>query len=173
MSARNIPNQHNLQLNVIDSHGEFSVGDIHVQPYPVPHDAREPMQCVFSDGNHKLGVLTDVGQSTPHIAERLSGCKALVLECNHDAGMLQTGPYSWALKKRVGGNLGHLENSDSASLLESLDNSMLQHIIAAHLSSKNNSPKLVKSALAQVLACDEDWIGIADQLLGFEWRDIK
>jgi phosphoribosyl 1,2-cyclic phosphodiesterase len=173
MSGRNIPNQHNLQINVVDSHSEFSVGDIHVQPYPVPHDAREPMQCVFSDGNHKLGVLTDVGKTTPHIAERLSGCKALVLECNHDASMLQTGPYSWALKKRVGGYLGHLENNDSASLLARLDNSRLQHIIAAHLSSKNNTPKLVKSVLAKALSCEEDWIGIADQFLGFEWRDVK
>ncbi|MEQ1766256.1 MAG: MBL fold metallo-hydrolase, partial [Methylotenera sp.] len=91
MSARYIPLQHNLQLNVVDSHTEFSVGDILVQPYPVPHDAREPMQCIFSDGSRKLGVLTDVGRTTPHIEDRLSGCQALVLECNHDAGMLQTG----------------------------------------------------------------------------------
>ena len=172
MSTRYIPAQHNLQLNVVDSHSEFSVGDIHVQPYPVPHDAREPMQCVFSDGNHKLGVLTDVGRTTPHIAEHLSACKALVLECNHDASMLQTGPYSWALKKRVGGELGHLENQDSANLLAKLDNSQLQHILAAHLSAKNNTPELARSSLASVLGCENDWVGIADQMLGFDWREI-
>jgi phosphoribosyl 1,2-cyclic phosphodiesterase len=172
MSSRYIPTQHDLQLNVVDSHSEFSVGDIHVQPYPVPHDAREPMQCVFSDGNHKLGVLTDVGRTTPHIVERLSGCRALVLECNHDASMLQTGPYSWALKKRVGGDLGHLENLDSANLLSKLDNSQLQHILAAHLSAKNNTPALAKASLAKVLGCDDDWVGIADQMQGFDWRVI-
>ena len=67
MVTRYMPSQHDLQLNVIDSHQIFSIDDIQVQPYPVPHDAREPMQCVFSDGNHRLGVLTDVGRSTPHI----------------------------------------------------------------------------------------------------------
>lgn len=173
MSARYIPSQHSLQLNVIDSHRDFSIDDIQVQPYPVPHDAREPIQCIFSDGNHKLGVLTDVGRSTPHIEEQLSGCRAIVLECNHDASMLQTGPYSWTLKKRVGGDLGHLENLDSAKLLAKLDNSQLQHILAAHLSAKNNTPKLAKSALAKVLGCDDEWIGIADQLLGFDWREMS
>ncbi len=172
MSTRYIPSQHNIQLNVVDSHSEFFIGDLHVQPYPVPHDAREPMQCVFSDGKHKLGVLTDVGRTTPHIAEKLSGCEALVLECNHDASMLQTGPYSWALKKRVGGDLGHLENLDSANLLSMLDNSKLQHILAAHLSAKNNTPALAKAGLARALNCESDWIGIADQLQGFDWRMI-
>ena len=173
MVTRYLPNQHDLQINVIDSHRAFDVADIQVQPYPVPHDAREPIQCVFSDGNHKLGVLTDVGRTTPHIEENLSACNALVLECNHDSSMLQAGPYSWALKKCVGGDLGHLENLASANLLSKLDNSQLQHIVAAHLSAKNNTPELAKTALAKVLGCENDWIGIADQLLGFDWRMIS
>jgi phosphoribosyl 1,2-cyclic phosphodiesterase len=173
MVTRYFPNQHNLQLNVVDSHSAFNVGDIEVQPFPVPHDAREPIQCLFSDGQYKLGVLTDVGRSTPHIEERLSKCDALVLECNHDASMLQSGPYAWSLKKRVGGDLGHLENLDSANLLSKLDNSKLQHIVAAHLSATNNTPQLAKSALHRVLGCELDWIGIADQVLGFDWRALN
>ncbi|MSP86431.1 MAG: MBL fold metallo-hydrolase [Methylotenera sp.] len=173
MVGRYMPNQHDIQFNVIDSHSAFTIHDIQVQPYPVPHDAREPIQCVFSDGNHSLGVLTDVGRSTPYIEEQLSGCKALVLECNHDASMLQAGPYSWALKQRVGGDLGHLENSASAKILSKLDNSQLQHIVAAHLSVKNNTPTLAKTALARVLGCDADWVGIADQAVGFDWRVIS
>lgn len=172
MVTRYFPNQHALQLHVVDSHTVFSVQDIEIQPYPVPHDAREPIQCVFADGNHLLGVLTDVGRSTPHIENKLSGCSALVLECNHDAAMLQGGPYTWSLKKRVGGDLGHLENNDSANLLSRLDNSKLQHLVAAHLSAKNNTPLLAKTALASVLGCDPGWIGIADQLQGFDWRAI-
>ncbi len=172
MVTRYFPNQHDLQLHVVDSHTAFAIADIEVQPYPVPHDAREPIQCVFSDGNSTLGVLTDVGRSTPHIEDKLSGCNALVLECNHDASMLQSGPYSWALKKRVGGDLGHLENSDSANLLSKLDNSKLQHMVAAHLSAKNNTPLLAKSALAKALGCEMDWIGVADQLQGFDWRSL-
>jgi phosphoribosyl 1,2-cyclic phosphodiesterase len=172
MSARYIPEEHDLQLNVVDSHYTFAVGDIQVQPYPVPHDAREPMQCTFSDGNLKLGVLTDVGRITTHIEEQLNGCEALVLECNHDTNMLQTGPYSGSLKKRVGGDLGHLENNVSANLLGKLNNSQLQHIVAAHLSAKNNTPILAKTALAKALSWESDAIGVADQLHGFPWRKI-
>lgn len=172
MAERYFPNQHNLQLNVIDSHSAIAIADVQLQPYPVPHDAREPVQFTFSDGGLVLGVLTDVGRSTAHIERSLSGCHALVLECNHDADMLKNGPYSWSLKSRVGGDLGHLENSDSAKLLSKLDNSKLQHIIAAHLSAKNNTPLLAKSALAKVLGCELDWIGVAEQLSGLEWRTI-
>jgi len=172
MVTRYMPNQHDLQLNIMDSHTAVAIADIEVQPYPVPHDAREPIQCVFVDGNLKLGVLTDVGRGTPHIEDKLSGCNALMLECNHDANMLQNGPYGWPLKKRVGGDLGHLENLDSANLLSKLDNSKLQHIVAAHLSAKNNTPLLAKSALAKVLGCEMDWIGVADQLQGFDWREV-
>lgn len=172
MVSRYMPNQHHLQLNIIDSHCAFAVDDVEVHPYPVPHDAREPIQCLFSDGNLKLGVLTDVGRSTPHIEEKLSDCHALVLECNHDANMLKTGPYSWPLKQRVGGELGHLENSDAALLLSKLNHQQLQHVVAAHLSAKNNTPQLARSALAKVLGCEDDFIGIADQTLGFDWRTI-
>jgi len=172
MVPRYFPSQHALQLHVVDSHTAFTILDVEVQPYPVPHDAREPVQYVFSDGSRRLGVLTDVGRITPHIEDRLSGCHALVLECNHDAAMLQNGPYSWPLKKRVGGDLGHLENADSAELLSKLDNSRLQHIVAAHLSAKNNTPQLAKTALANVLGCAPDWVGVADQSQGFDWRSI-
>jgi len=172
MAARYLPSQHDLELNVVDSHCAFSIADINIQPFPVPHDAREPIQCTFSDGDNTLGVLTDVGRITPYIEEKLSGCKALVLECNHDARLLQAGPYSWTLKQRVGGDLGHLENSISAELLAKLDNRQLQHILAAHLSAKNNTPELAKSALAKALDCEVDWIGVADQSQGFDWRAI-
>jgi phosphoribosyl 1,2-cyclic phosphodiesterase len=173
MAARYMPTQHALQLNVVDSHQFFSIGDLEVQPFPVPHDAREPMQCVFSNGSQRLGVLTDVGRTTAHIEAVLTQCHALVLECNHDAQMLQTGPYTHTLKKRVGGDLGHLENQMSATLLSKLDNTKLQHIVAAHLSAKNNTPDLVKSALAAVLSCSLDWIAIAEQVEGLDWRTLS
>ncbi len=169
MATRYMPKSP-IQIEIVDSHTAFAIDDIHITPFPVPHDAREPTQFVFSDGQHKLGVLTDVGATTPHIQQMLSGCDALVLECNHDLSMLETGPYSYALKKRVGGNLGHLDNQSAASLLAELDNSKLKHIIAAHLSAKNNTQALAKSALSQVLNCEADWIGVATQSAGFDWR---
>jgi phosphoribosyl 1,2-cyclic phosphodiesterase len=171
MCSRYMPNRP-MQLNIMDSHTAFTIGDMEIHPFPVPHDAREPTQFVVSDGQHKLGVLTDTGETTPHIKQMLSGCDALVLECNHDLSMLDNGPYSYALKKRVGGHLGHLDNDSAANLLAGLDNSKLKHIIAAHLSVKNNTQALAKRALSQVLSCDASWIGVATQTMGFDWRSL-
>lgn len=158
---------------LIDGHSAFPVGDIQVQPFPVPHDAREPVQYVFGNGSKRLGVLTDTGCSTPHIEAILSGCDAMVLECNHDAEMLRNGPYPPMLKHRVAGRFGHLDNNAAASLLARLDNSKLQHMIAAHLSEKNNTPLLARTALCEVLNCDSEWVGVADQTNGFDWREIS
>ncbi len=170
MCERYMPVAASIQINIIDSHTLFSIEDIEINPYPVPHDAREPTQFTFSDGNYKLGVLTDAGSSTAHIEHTLSGCDALVLECNHDLGMLENGPYAWTLKKRVGSRLGHLDNQSAAALLARLDNGKLKHILAAHLSAKNNTADLAKQALSQVLNCAQDWVGIAQQDSGFTWR---
>ncbi|HQS58142.1 MAG TPA: MBL fold metallo-hydrolase [Gallionellaceae bacterium] len=156
----------------INPHDSFSIGEVVVQPYPVPHDASEPVQYVFGDGAKRLGVLTDVGSSTPYIEQTLSGCAALVLECNHDTALLANGDYPYSLKRRVGGRLGHLNNEDAAALLGRLDNSCLQHIVAAHLSRKNNTPELAALALSGVLDCSSEWIGVATQEQGFAWREI-
>ena len=155
-----------------DSHDRFAVGALEVHPFPVPHDAREPVQFVITDGAVRLGVLTDLGMSTPAVERALTGCEALVLETNHDAAMLSEGPYHASLKSRIGGRFGHLDNAASAALLASLDNSRLRHIVAAHLSKQNNTPAHARAALAQALGCTEDWIGVADQAVGFDWREI-
>ncbi len=150
----------------------FSIGEVLVQPYMVPHDAAEPVQYVFGNGAKRLGVLTDVGSSTPHIEQTLSGCAALVLECNHDTSLLAKGDYPFSLKQRVGGRFGHLNNKDAGALLARLDNSQLQHIVAAHLSRKNNTPELAVRELSKALNCVEEWIGVATQDTGFGWREI-
>jgi len=173
MTERYWPKNADVTLHVIDVHTTFAIEEIQVTPYPVPHDAREPIQYTFTVGEHKLGVLTDVGRTTPHIEQVLSGCDALVLECNHDLDMLENGPYAYSLKKRVGGLLGHLDNSSAANLLAKLDNSKLKHLVAAHLSAKNNTQFLAKQALSQTLGCEPDWIGIAEQKTGFDWRVLE
>ena len=159
-------------VRVIDSHLVFAVGDLAIQPFPVPHDAREPVQFVFGDGAKRLGVLTDVGCTTPHIEAMLSRVEALVLECNHDRTMLAEGAYPLGLKKRVGGRFGHLENSQSADILRKLKHDKLHCVMAAHISRKNNTPALARRALAQVLACADDEVHVACQFAGFDWITI-
>lgn len=161
------------RAELIDSHQSFRIGDLEIHPFPVPHDAREPVQFVFSDGRHRLGVVTDLGSTTPHVERMLTGCDGLVLECNHDGDMLQRGAYPPQLKRRVAGRFGHLDNAAAAALLATLDTRNLRHLVAAHLSQQNNTPALARSALAGVLGCDEAWVGIADQDEGFDWRSLE
>ena len=160
------------KVKLIDAYTPFEIGDARITPYTVPHDAREPVQFVISDGAARLGVLTDTGCPTPHIAQALSGVDALVLECNHDLDMLMNGPYHAQLKRRIAGRLGHLSNEASAELVRAMDCTRLQHVIAAHLSEKNNTAELARAALAGALNCAPDWIGIATQEEGFGWRQI-
>jgi phosphoribosyl 1,2-cyclic phosphodiesterase len=159
-------------IRLIDSHSPFAIGDLEVHPYPVPHDAREPCQFVFSDGDRRLGLLTDTGVSTPHIERMLSGMEALVLECNHDLELLMNGPYPPSLKRRIASRYGHLDNGTSARLLAGIDCTHLQHVIAAHLSAQNNTPELARGAMSAALNCAAEWIGIATQRDGLDWRQI-
>lgn len=160
------------RITIIDSHEPFSVGDICVRPFPVPHDAREPVQFVLGDGARTLGVVTDAGHVTRHMVDMLDACDALVLECNHDVKMLAQGSYPQALKRRIGGLWGHLDNAAAALLLSRIRHSGLRHVVAAHLSEENNSPALAQAALSAVLDCAQDWVGIATQDDGFAWRDL-
>jgi phosphoribosyl 1,2-cyclic phosphodiesterase len=157
----------------ISPHHLFSIGEVQVQPYPVPHDATEPVQYVFGDGVRRLGVLTDAGSSTPHIEVTLSGCDALVLECNHDSAMLANSEYPYSLKQRVGGRYGHLNNFDAAALLARLDCSKLQFIVAAHLSHKNNTRELAVNALTGALPDISDKVAVATQNEGLNWCLIE
>jgi phosphoribosyl 1,2-cyclic phosphodiesterase len=159
-------------VRFIDPHASFAVGDVLLDPFPVPHDAREPVQFVFSNGAVRLAVVTDLGMSTSHVEEKLSGCDALVLECNHDAQLLASGSYPRALKDRIAGRFGHLDNGAAAGIVTSIECGHLKHIVAAHLSHENNRPELAVAALAGALGCEAGWIGVADQDEGFDWREI-
>ncbi len=156
----------------IDSHTPFEIGGLEIHPFPVPHDAREPVQYAFSDGARRLGVLTDTGSITQHIVDVLRVCDGLVLECNHDPDLLAESGYPMMLKRRISGNFGHLDNDQAAALLQKIETHQLQHIVAAHLSEQNNRPQLAVNALASVLNCTKEWIGVATQESGFGWRQL-
>ena len=162
-----------VDVTLIRGEAQFAVGDLQVFPFTVPHDAREPVQYVVSDGTRRLGVLTDTGCSTAHVEDMLSGCEALVLETNHDLDMLRRGDYPPALQARIAGPHGHLDNATAGEILSAIDRNRLQHIVAAHLSKKNNKPELARGVLAAALGCEENWVAVASQDEGFGWRDIR
>jgi len=162
-----------VETRTIRGRDAFAIGDLEVLPYTVPHDAREPVQFVFSDGAFRLGVLTDIGASTAHVEATLSGCHALVLECNHDHDLLWGGAYPKWLKERISGPFGHLSNAAAENLLGALDRTRMQHVLAAHLSQQNNRPELAREGLGRAMGCAAEWIGLSTQEEGFAWRELK
>jgi phosphoribosyl 1,2-cyclic phosphodiesterase len=160
------------RLERISAHESFALGPFEITPVPVPHDAREPCQFLFGDGDVKLGIITDLGRITPHVVASLQDCDALALECNHDEEMLARGPYAEPLKRRVGGHLGHLSNAQAAELLARLDVARLRHVVALHLSDHNNVPRLAQEALAAAAGCAPGDVAVAQQREGLDWRAL-
>ncbi|MBP7573764.1 MAG: MBL fold metallo-hydrolase [Rhodoferax sp.] len=147
----------------------IDLGGIQIQPFTVPHDAREPLQLTCTDGSRRLGILTDLGHATAHVLEQLSLCDALLLECNHEADMLARSAYPPFLKKRVGGNFGHLSNQQASEIVRGVAHEGLQTVVAAHLSLQNNHPDLARAALCLALGCDLNDVGVADPVQGTDW----
>jgi len=160
------------ETNFINSHEDFAIDDIFLHPFPVPHDAREPCQFVFSDGASKLGIATDLGSITPHVIEQLDNVDGLLLECNYDSHMLHNGAYPQKLKERVSGDKGHLDNKQSVQLLQNLKVAKLKHIIGMHVSEKNNTDEYAIEALCDGLDCEASEVSIASQSIGFDWREL-
>ncbi len=161
------------RINCFHSHqSPFMIGGVEVAPFPVPHDAREPVQYCFRYQGRSLGVLTDSGSVTPHIIEMLSHCDALVLECNHDPGMLAEGPYPPALQRRVAGRLGHLSNRQAAQLLSHLDAGRLRHLVLAHLSEKNNTPELALESILEAAPEIDGRVSLTHQERVCGWHQI-
>jgi phosphoribosyl 1,2-cyclic phosphodiesterase len=117
-------------------------------------------------------MLSDAGHVTAHMRATLSGCDALLLECNHDADALANGPYPASLKRRVGGMQGHLSNTQAAALLTAIDCTKLRHLALVHLSEANNTPVQARAAVVGALDCDPDWVVCADQERGLDWREL-
>lgn len=162
-----------VAINICCDGTPVVIGDLELTPYTVPHDAREPVQYVASDGVSRLGVLTDAGHATAHMIQALGACDALLLECNHDRGMLANSAYPPSLKQRIGGAYGHLSNDSTAEILKALDKSRLKTIVAAHLSRQNNTPELVRQALDSVPESKRLEIHVACQDEGFGWLDVN
>jgi len=150
----------------------IEVNELQLTPFTVAHDALEPLQLRACDGARHLGVLTDVGSSTPHLIANLQRCDALLLECNHDRARLAASSYPASLKARIGGRFGHLDNDTSAQILAACLHDGLQRLVAAHLSEANNSPDLARAALSAASGVAPNDIVVADPLRGFDWIAI-
>jgi len=160
------------RLRIARDGDAVDLGGLEVMPFTVPHDAREPLQLVCTDGAAKLGILTDLGHATAHVLRHLQGCSGLLLECNHDTDMLAKSVYPDFLKRRVGGQYGHLSNVAAVDILHSVMNPRLRHVVAAHLSAQNNRADLVRSLLGKALGCAHDEVTVARPDVGCGWLKL-
>jgi len=145
------------QLGRLDDHREFDAGlsfryrDLDIETIPLTHDAELTVGYVISTGAGNIGVVTDLGLATRLVADRLRGCRVLILESNHDEELLRDGPYPWHLKQRIKSNHGHLSNRACAALLQELLWEGLEAVFLAHMSETNNTPAHALDCAAAVL----------------------
>lgn len=130
---------------------EFCVGDLCIKPYPLPHDAADPVGFVFFKDSIKIAVANDLGCVTPSIINEIKDSNFLMLESNHDVELLKVGPYPWPLKKRILGDKGHLSNEEAGSTLLKLAGGKLKSILLGHLSRENNYPLLAIETVRSIL----------------------
>jgi phosphoribosyl 1,2-cyclic phosphodiesterase len=121
---------------------ELCLGDMHIHPFAISHDANEPCGYRMECGDKAVAVATDLGVYDAYTVENLKNLDAVLLEANHDIHMLEVGGYPYYLKQRILGEKGHLSNELSGRLLCDILHDNLKHIILGHLSKENNYAKL-------------------------------
>ncbi|HLJ26966.1 MAG TPA: MBL fold metallo-hydrolase [Candidatus Angelobacter sp.] len=129
----------------------FSIGNITVNPFTIPHDAADPCGFTFRAEGVKIGLVTDLGYLPNNVKHHLRGCDGLLLESNHDLEMLRNGPYPWMVKQRVMSRVGHLSNSALAEFLSSDYDGGAAFLVLAHLSEQNNYPELARQTAYKAL----------------------
>ncbi len=133
----------------------FTIGDIAVTPFTIPHDAADPVGFVFEAEGMRIAVATDLGYMPPNVQERLQRADLLILESNHDVEMLRDGPYPWSVKQRVLSRVGHLSNDAAAEYLSGVYDGHARWVILAHLSESNNLPELARLSAERALQSRE------------------
>jgi phosphoribosyl 1,2-cyclic phosphodiesterase len=131
----------------------FSIGEIDVSPFTIPHDAADPCGFVFHARSEtiRMAIATDLGYIPPNVKMALKNVDVLLLEANHDLEMLKDGPYPWSVKQRVLSRVGHLSNAATAEFLSRDYDGGAHTIVLGHLSEQNNLPELAKLAAEQAI----------------------
>ena len=129
----------------------FSIGDIDVDSFTIPHDAVDPVGFCFRAQGIKVGLVTDLGYVTDSIKYHLRCADLLLIESNHDTEMLKVGPYPWSVKQRVMGRKGHLSNDIVCDFIRNDLDLSTSTLILGHLSEHNNHPEIVRLTASQAL----------------------
>jgi len=141
------------QVEYFHAGANFSIGDISITPFTIPHDAADPCGFVFESRSEqvRMAIATDLGYMPPNVKSALKRVDVLLLESNHDLEMLKDGPYPWAVKQRVLSRVGHLSNHATADFLARDYDGGAAFIVLGHLSEQNNAPELALLSAEQAI----------------------
>lgn len=139
-------------IEVFSAGEKFTIGDIEITPFSIPHDAVDPVAFTLEAEGVRIGVVTDLGYVPELVKEHVRGCHCLIFESNHDLEMLKVGPYPWFVKQRVMGRQGHLSNLATAQFLSEDYDGAAQVLVLAHLSENNNHPEIARMSALEALA---------------------
>ena len=137
----------------------FSIGDVAITPFTIPHDAADPCGFVFEAEGIRMALATDLGYMPPNVKAALKRVDVLLLESNHDLEMLRDGPYPWSVKQRVLSRVGHLSNNATAEFLQKDYDGGAAWIVLGHLSESNNAPELARLAAERALGSHPTLLG--------------
>lgn len=138
-------------IHLFDFKNDFSVGDLTIHPFSIPHDAANPCAFNIFKNDKKISIATDIGHITPDILRNLENSCFLLLESNYDPNILKCSPYPYHLKERISGPLGHLSNNMAGQTISHLINSGLENVMLGHLSKENNFPELAYKTVMEEL----------------------
>jgi phosphoribosyl 1,2-cyclic phosphodiesterase len=140
-----------LQWQIFERTTPFAIGSMSVTPFPIPHNAADPVGFTLTSQGRKLGLATDLGQILPNIRESLADCHALILESNHDPAMLKSSNRPFSVRARIAGTSGHLSNEDAAEFVRRSGFVLLQSLHLAHISEECNSTYDAYRCMAEAL----------------------
>jgi len=152
------------------SYTPFQIGDIVVTPFPIPHDANEPVGYSFCACGKKVTVATDIGHISMELLSSFEDSDLLLLESNHDLEMLKVGPYPWPLKKRIAGKHGHLSNDVAGEVIAYMAQKGTKKFLLGHLSKENNFPELAYQTVCNAL-CEKRLQAGVDVTVDIAFRD--
>lgn len=164
------------KLNLFSTGSTFTDGEFTVTPFPIPHDAMDPVGFIIQTGQHKIGIATDVGHVSNPVAYHLRECDILIIESNHDLELLKQSSRPWSLKQRIMGRHGHLSNNASGELLKKIVHDRTRHLVLAHASEDCNRPQIIETSAKNTLKESgrqdiETWIATQSDPLPSLWVD--
>lgn len=154
-----IGNISDQNIKYFTSNENFLIGDFHIKPYSISHDAEDPVGFSIKKNNIKISITTDLGYINEDILEEIRDSNLVILESNHDEEMLKAGRYPYSLKRRVLSNVGHLSNEAAGNAIVDLVSRNVKSVLLGHLSKENNFPELAIATIEGILGSKKITVG--------------